>query len=157
MTSVFFQGDGTRQKKVSKVGLPTGSMQLGSGCWVWGELSCPLPVICPECFCLWYPGASLCWLMQLAMGLDRQYPAPHWVMHVLKALDTNQAIAAPRLSTALQLPQKVVGCVFCRSSSLVANCLPWAIGLARVYMLYMLLQCQPDPSCDNHHSAAVPG
>lgn len=52
MTSVFCKGDSTRQKEVSKAGLPTGSMQLGPGCWVYGELSDPLPMLCPECFCL---------------------------------------------------------------------------------------------------------
>lgn len=97
------------QKEVSKVGLPTGSMQLVPGCWVCGELSGPLPMLCPECFCLWYTGVSLCWLMKLAIGLDSEHPAP-----IFKALGTKWAVAAPSVSTALQLPQKVVGCVCCQ-------------------------------------------
>lgn len=45
MTSVLFKGDGTSKKEVSRVGLPTGRMQLGPGCWACGELSGPLPTL----------------------------------------------------------------------------------------------------------------
>lgn len=91
-------------------------MQLGPGCWVCRGLSAPLPMLCPGFF-------------------DSQlgHACP-------KALDTSQAVASQRLSTPLQLSQEPMGCVCCRSSSLlVTNWLPCAIGLAKAHVLLQLL------------------
>ena len=122
-----------------------GGMQLGPGCWVCRGLSDSVPMLCPGFFSLGYSRASLHWLTWLVMGLGREYPTLDWDIHIPKALDTDQAVDSQRLSTPLQLSQKLMGCVCCRSSSLlVNNWLPCAIGLAKAHML-LQLSARPKP------------
>lgn len=106
VTSMFFKKDSMRQKENSKVGLPRGNMQLGPGAG-YGKNSLalsPCSVLSVSVFDTLEPPSADWWSWLWDWIGSTQLPTG---LHVLKALDTNQAVAAPRLSTALQLPQKL--------------------------------------------------
>lgn len=119
------------------------SMQLAPGCWVSRGVPVPLPMICPVFFSLEWSGTFLHWLIWLVKVLGRKYQALNWDMLVPKMLATLQAVASQRLSTPLQLSQKLTYCVCCRR--LATNWLPCAIGLATAHMIEQL-SARYDPS-----------